>query len=189
MNFVNSRCIDGTYGVYQTDDSIGKAIIQNCYMVLEYLKAETDFDHKEIFVYYIDDLADAMSIEHADIEPSIIDYLKIDNRGNIRRKAEILCTLAKRLEPEERKLTGSEFKSLCEDTTFILNKVARHYQNPGKRIDEKIRQMSDKDIEEWCDRAFNMFLACIAAIPYISVKKDIRELKSDKNMYVGTENG
>ena len=159
-------------------DVIHKALKQNCIMLLDRLNADFELDGNEFYVLYKNDLANAISVEHKDIETSIIDYLKIDTRNDLIRKEEILCTLAKKLEANEKMLLATEFKPLCEDTTFILNKFARHYQNPNDQIEAKINIMNEQEKEAWCDKAFDMFLACMAAIPYIQMKKDIKELKT-----------
>lgn len=164
--------------LYVADKSIRKALMENCYLLLDKLNADTDFDDKEIFVVYKDDVADAVPFEHPDIEPSIVDYLKIDNRGDIEQKRSILRSLATRLEAEERTLLGTEFKSLCEDTTFLLNKFAKHYMDPKDKTAEKIHQMDDDEIEAWCDKTFHMFLACKAAVPYVEMKKEVKGFKA-----------
>ena len=128
---------------------------------------------------YKDDVATAVSVQRQDLKASITDYLKIDNRGDLQRKGEILCTLAKKLEPHEKSLINSEFKQLCSDTTFLLNNIgARHYPDPKNKIKAQFAAMKNEELEQWYDRAFQMFLACMTAFPYLNYEKDIKALRS-----------
>lgn len=56
--------------------------------------------------------------QDVELLPSITEYQKIDSRGDYIHKAEILCSLYKRLEPYESKLKKGGFDKLCSDTTF-----------------------------------------------------------------------
>ena len=128
---------------------------------------------------YKDDVASAVSEQREDLKASITEYLKIDNRNDLGRKGEILCTLAKKLEPHEKDLNNSKFKQLCSDTTFLLNNIgARHSLNPENKIKAQFLTMEDEAVEQWYDRTFQMFLACVAVIPYLEYENDIKALKN-----------
>ena len=101
------------YPIYKATDIFKNAILDNSRLILDKLCAKLETVGNEFFVTYKDDIAEAVLLEHKDLEASITDYLKIDNRGDIVRKGEILCTLAKKLEPYEKRLSNTEFKSLC----------------------------------------------------------------------------
>lgn len=128
---------------------------------------------------YKDDIAIAVSNEFPKMKASITEYQKIDSRGDLTRKTEVLCTLAKRLEPFEKALGDAGFKSLCTDTTFLLNKVARHELKDKDKVDAKFKAMDDKTLEEWCDRTFKHFLGCMAVVPYVEMRHEINVLKKD----------
>ncbi len=104
--FVLSEVKKGTYTIYKVDDTISKAIFNNSLQIMERLGAElkNDDEKGELFIIYRDDVATAVSEQNDEIAPSIVEYLKIDNRHDLKRKGEILCTLAKKLEPYEKKL-------------------------------------------------------------------------------------
>lgn len=88
--------------LYKATDSIGKAVFKNCYYIADKLGAEIKRENDEFFVVYKDDAAIAVGIQRPELEESLTEYQKIDNRGDVVRKAEVLCTLAKKLEPLEK---------------------------------------------------------------------------------------
>lgn len=178
--FVSCEVKKGIYSIYQAGDTISDAIFDNSLRIMERLGADLKNDNEkgELFIIYRDDAATAIAERDHELAPSIVEYLKIDNLHDLKRKGEILCTLAKKLEPQEKKICGTEFKSLCTDTTFLLNNVgARHYQNPGKKIEAQFLRMSEADLEKWYDRTFHLFLACMSILPYLDFKTEITELK------------
>jgi len=157
---------------------IYNTIRDNCFCLLEKLDAEAKALGVELCVVYKNDVAAAVSIQQPDLAPSVVEYLKIDNRDDLSRKGEILCTLAKLLEPHENKLIKKGFKSLCSDTTFLLNKAGiRHSLCQNKKIDSRFLKMDDSERIKWYDRAFKAFLACMAVLPYIDFKDEITDLQ------------
>lgn len=177
--FVDEEVDKGYYNIYKATDSIFNAIVSNSRLILDHLGAEMIDVGKELVIVYKDDVATAVSEQNRDLKASITEYLKIDNRGDIQRKGEVLCTLAKKLEPHEKALNDSDFKQLCSDTTFLLNNIgARHYPDPSNKIKAQFTTMKDEEVEEWYDRTFQMFLACMAVVPYLEVKSEIKALKS-----------
>ena len=169
------------YNVYfSRAETIFNAIADNSHFLLSRLGAEMVSSPGEIWIIYKDDVASCVAEQNEDIKESIIEYLKIDNRGNLQRKGELLCTFAKKLEPHEGKLNSTEFKTLCSNTTELLNKIgARHALNDKDRIEKKVLRMGLVDQEKWYDYTFQMFLACMAVIPYIDIKGEIKLLKSE----------
>ena len=177
--FVDDEVDKGNYNIYKATDSIFNAIVSNSRLILDHLGAEMIDGDKEIYIVYKDDVASAVSEQREDLKASITEYLKIDNRNDLGRKGEILCTLAKKLEPHEKDLNNSKFKQLCSDTTFLLNNIgARHSLNPENKIKAQFLTMEDEAVEQWYDRTFQMFLACVAVIPYLEYENDIKALKN-----------
>lgn len=177
--YVKEKIHSMTYNIYQASDTIYHALIDNSIMVVNHLGAEIITEDREIYIVYKDDVATAISQENKELRTSIIEYLKIDNHADLQRKGEVLCTLAKKLEPHEKALNSTEFKQLCSDTTFLLNNIgARHYQNPDNKIGSRFIAMNEKELESWYDKAFHMFLACMAVVPYLDCKSTIKALKN-----------
>lgn len=176
--YINTVAESEKYMIYKASDSIGKAIFQNCHYVADRLGTDIKKEKNEFFLVYKDDVASAIGNQMPELVESLTEYQKIDNRGNVIRKAEILCTLAKRLEPHEKSLCSTEFKALCDDTTFLLNKAARHSLKESIPIEKIFLDMNKSEIEKWCDKTYKMFLGCMAVLPYIKYKSEIKEIKS-----------
>lgn len=166
---------------YLTDEVYLQAMLDNINMLLDKLGARltTEWgDVPEFFVEYKDDLAAAVAGEYPELEHSISEYRRIDNRGDLDRKAEILCSLFKRLEPLERKFKGTTYEKLCSDTTFLFNRLGiRHYVEPGKRAGQAIAAMGQAELEAWYDKVYTMFLSCMVLAQYLDMKADIDRLK------------
>ena len=169
------------YKVKKTNRLVQKAILENSSEIAGRLHAEIMGDENEFYLVYKDDIATVVSIQNEDISDSIVDYLKIDNRDDLKRKGEVLCTLAKKLEDYEQLLKGSEFSSLCSDTTMLLNKIgARHSCGEKDTIANKFKAMSNRELSQWYDRAFQMFLSCMVVIPYVREKTKIKRIKAEQ---------
>lgn len=155
-------------------------LFQNCRYVLEKLNCEDKLDKEnyEIYVVNKDELSSEVSQQNPDVEISLTDYRRIDNRGDLQRKGEILCTLSKRLEAVESKIKGTEFHSTYNDATFLLNKIgARHWTGKDKLANATFMKMSPEELEKWYDTAFDLVVSCLAAIPYLAVKDKIKDIK------------
>ncbi len=73
------------------------AIIQNINYLVNYLHADLRLDRQkhEVYIVYNDDLSIIVSQTFPKIKISVAEYKKIDTRGDLQRKGEILCTLFK----------------------------------------------------------------------------------------------
>lgn len=175
--YIDSMVDSDQYMIYKATDSIGKAIFQNCQYVADKLGTDIKKDKNEFFLVYKDDMVTEIGNQIPELVDSLTEYQKIDNRRNVVRKAEVLCTLAKRLEPYEKSICRTEFKALCDDTTFLLNKIARHNLKESDSVDKKFLDMNESKFEEWCDRTYKMFIGCMSVLPYIEYKSEIKEMK------------
>lgn len=165
---------------YIADKNALEMLFQNCKYLLEkfHCKCQVDEENNEVYVIFKDDLATIISQKDPDVEPSLTEYNRIDNCGNIRRKGEILCTLSKKLEAVESQIKGTEFYPLYNDTTFLLNKIgARHWTGKDKLANATFMKMSPDELEKWYDTTFNLVVSCLAAVPYLTVKDKIKEIK------------
>ena len=178
VSFLGYNILKTSYNVRQEDVFIGKSIIENCYYLLDKLDAEIKREHSEWFVVYKKDLGVAVSIQRPVLKASIVEYLKIDNRNDLKRKSEVLCSLAKDLEPHEKSLCEKGFKQLCSDTTFLLNKSGiRHELNSNDKQMEHFLAMNEQERIKWYDRTFEMILACIAELPYLKYRGEIEKIR------------
>lgn len=157
-------------------------LFQNCSYILEKLhcEAKLDKENDEIYVIYQDELSAEVSQQDPDVEISLTDYHRIDNRGDLQRKGEILCSLSKRLESVEAQIKGTEFYSIYNDATFLLNKIgARHWTGKDKLANATFMKMSPEELEEWYDTAFDLVVSCLAVVPCLTVRNKIKTIKKE----------
>ena len=165
---------------YIRDENYLKMIDDNLTFLLERLGAHFMIDPKtrEIFIVYNDELSSVVASDFPEIKHSLAEYKKIDNRGDLKRKGEILCTLFKRLEMEEAKLKGTSYKGLCENTTFLFNTIgARHWVEEDKVASKTFMLMSPAELEKWYDKTFDMFLSCMVISRYLAIKGEIEAIR------------
>ena len=165
---------------YLADKNALDMLFEQCRSIETKLHCEDKLDEEnhEIYVVYQDELSAEVSQQNPDVEISLTDYRRIDNRGDLRRKGEILCTLSKQLEAVEAQVKGTEFYSIYNDATFLLNKIgARHWTGKDKLANATFMKMSPEELEEWYDTAFNLVVSCFAVIPYLTVKDKIKTIK------------
>lgn len=165
---------------FENFSSIHDSTVQHCGLLLKKLNAEAKKNDDEIVVLYKNDVATVVSSQQPELAPSITEYLAINNRDDLQRKAEVLCSLAKFLEPKEQLLNDDGFRQLCSDATFLLNKTGiRHALKPNNSIDAQFLAMEAPERIKWYDRAFKTVLACMAVLPYIEFKDEIKNIKRD----------
>ena len=176
LNFVNT--VMASPVLTGQNNLIGNAIRTQCYLVLDRLDAETKLLGSEVYVVYKNDIATVVSNQQPELQKSITDYLAISNRNDLLQKGEILCSLAKALEPKEQLLKDNGFLQLCKDATFLLNKTgARHALDPNDSIEAQFLAMDNSERIKWYDRGFKTVLACMAVLPYLDFKNEINDIK------------
>lgn len=174
--FLTTIKIDPFY--FENFSSIHDSTVQHCTLLMKKMNAEAKKIDNEIVVSYKNDVATVVSSQHPELAPSIEEYLAISNRDDLQRKEEVLCSLAKALEPQEQRLSKNGFQQLCSDATFLLNKTGiRHALKPNDKIDSKFLEMDDSERIKWYDRAFTTVLACMAVLPYLDFRDEINDIK------------
>ena len=179
--FVEKMILENPFEIYHNNELIKKAIEENCDLLLGKFHAEIKTEPSELYIVYKNSIASVAAVRHPHpkVEESIIDYLKIDNRDNLKRKSEILCSLAKDLEAHKESLSTSG--QLYSDTTFLLNKSGiRHDLNPNDKQKAHFLAMNEQERIKWYDRTFEMILACMAELPYLKYKDEIQEIRRIK---------
>lgn len=167
-------------GFYLDDKNHINVVMGDTERLLKYLGCRLSYDENndEYFVVYSDEILDVVSMQQQDIEHSLSEYLRIDNHGDLKRKGEILCSLFKKLESVEKKFKGTEFSHLISDATFLFNKTGiRHWVEKDKIAVATFEQMTESEKEIWYDRTYYIFLSCMAALPYLEIKADIKSIK------------
>lgn len=159
-------------------NSIQESILRHCKLLLKKLNAEVMEIEDEYVVLYKNDVATVVSTQQPELASSIEEYLAINNRDDLQRKMEVLCSLAKALEQNKHLLNKNEFQQLYSDATFLLNKTGiRHAPSPKDPIEAQFLTMEDSERVKWYDRAFKTVLACMAVLPYLEFKNEIKEFK------------
>ena len=180
INMRATMTIGRCSAAYISDENHLTVVVQNMSHLLNQLGAHflTDKKTHEVCIAYKDDLSAVVGNNCPEIEHSIVEYKKIDNRGDLRRKGEILCTLFKRLEADETKFKGTTYKNLCDDTTFLFNKIgARHWVEKDKIASKTFMKMTPEELEMWYDKTYDLFLSCMVVSRYLDSKKAIDSIK------------
>ena len=171
-NLCNRTCltINRCKVAYIADKNYLSMLIEIITKFVKHLGAEISLepDGSEVFVTYKNELGVVVADDHPDIKDSIVEYKKIDNRGDLTRKGEILCTLFKKLESVEGKLKRTGYRNLCDDATFLFNKTGiRHWVETDRIASETFLKMKPEELEIWYDRTFDMFLSCMVISKYL----------------------
>ena len=174
------RCTGRPGTAYISNQNVLSAAISNIDMLANKLHASFIYDeiNKEYFVVYTDAVAALVAVENPDINDSIIEYKKIDNRGDLTRKAEVLCTLYKTLESYSDLFKGTTYNNLYSDTKKLFNvSGVRHNVDKDAIACATFNKMNPEELEEWYDKIFNMFLSCMVIKTYLEDKPDIDAIK------------
>lgn len=163
-----------------SDDTLPTMIRENIEMLVSKLNCTIKYDKKnqEFFVVYNNVMAEVVAKHQGDIAGSVFDYIQIDNRGDLKRKAEILCTLYKRLEACAEQYKGTSYKNIFDDTKLLFNKSGvRHNVDKDSIACATFLQMDNDELEKWYDRIFDMFLSCMEISRYLEIKSDVDNIK------------
>jgi len=111
----------------------------------------------------------------------LIEYNHFALKGNLESKKKLLFSIAAHIEPilKSRVLQNNGFKSLESDAGFVFNNFhIRHNNKVGAKAQDYIVSIGDDELEEWYDKAYELALSVIIINDYISVGKEITQLKS-----------
>ncbi len=115
--------------------------------------------------------------DNYDLGESIYSFNYRENKGNINKKADILCRLYKYIEGIAAQAKQYGYSNLLEDIKELMNKLdIRHIATLKQAT--VIEDMDKTEYEEWIDELFKMALSLIVLTDYTAKKKDIKELKS-----------
>ncbi len=82
------------------------------------------------------------------------------------------------MEAEKQKFQGTTYENLYKDTTFLFNKIgARHWVEEDRIASNTFMKMNKDELEHWHDNTYDMFLSCMVISRYLSLKKEIDEIK------------
>lgn len=165
---------------YRSKSEYEQYVHENINNLLEQLNLKKHFADEKIHIIEKDILVSESSEILQDtynLGESVYAYNYQEMSGDLHGKADILCRLYKYFETIEKKASGYGLNSLTEDISSLSNKLdVRHA--PTKKQEIVLGSMTQKDIEEWYDELFRLYLSLIILVDYKDRRKDIKELKS-----------
>lgn len=111
----------------------------------------------------------------------IIEYNHFAIKGHLAEKKKLLTSVAAYIEPilRSKALSGAGYKQLESDAGFIFNNFhIRHNNKEGAKAQDYIVSVRNKELEEWYDKAYEIALSVIIISDYISIGKDIADIKT-----------
>ena len=110
---------------------------------------------------------------------SVIEYNHFLLKNNIKRKKQILLSLAAEFETLRSDMKNSN-KQLCSDIGYLLNKMnIRHNNIDGENAIEHVKNMNADELEEWYDEIYQMLLLAILEHENIERSKRVKRLKEN----------
>lgn len=114
----------------------------------------------------------------------IIEYNHFALKGHLAEKKKLLVSIAAHIEPilKSKALQNAGYKKLESDTGFVLNNFhIRHNNKEGAKAQDYIKTLSDNELEEWYDHAYELMLSVIIINDYLAVGKELADLKTKYN--------
>lgn len=110
----------------------------------------------------------------------LIEYNHFTIKGHLAEKKAILVSIAGYIEPilNSKTLSSAGYKQLESDAGFVFNNFhIRHNNKEGSKANDYIATISNADLEEWYDKAYELALSVIIINDYLSIGKDIADIK------------
>lgn len=110
----------------------------------------------------------------------LIEYNHFAIKGHLAEKKAILTSIAGYIEPilNNKVLSSAGYKQLESDAGFVFNNFhIRHNNKAGAKANDYIASINNKDLEEWYDKAYELALSVIIINDYLSIGKDIADIK------------
>lgn len=120
-------------------------------------------------------------VEEKTIAFDIIEYNHFALKGHLDEKRKILVSIAAYVEPilKSRSLSKAGYKQLESDAGFIFNNFhIRHNNKSGPKAQDYIINLSDNELEEWYDKAYEIALSVIIINDCLTIGAELSELKT-----------
>ncbi len=111
---------------------------------------------------------------YPDISEEVIEYNRFSLSGNLKRKRELLSTLANKFEAIRGNLIANCQNDLTKDIGTILNGLNIRHNNQNNDF---VKSLSNEEIENWYDRAYDTILLALMQNKYIEYKSEIKDLR------------
>ena len=165
---------------YEFEKAI-KILLENISDLLEDMnyKIEKDYNNRYVIVEK-DKLTIAVAENKPELASTVIEYRRFAMKGDIEGKKQILKNLSDTIEPLRKKLRGTTYNNIVEDTFFLLNNLnIRHNNKEGEKMQPYLNKITEKKLEKWYDETYDMILCIIIIEKYIDKKDNIKQLKAN----------
>ena len=122
----------------------------------------------------------AQLVTNATVAFDLIEYNHFAIKGHLAEKKAILVSIAGYIEPilNSKALSSAGYRQLESDAGFVFNNFhIRHNNKEGSKANDYIATISNKDLEEWYDKAYELALSVIIINDYLSIGKEIDVIK------------
>ncbi len=112
---------------------------------------------------------------------NLIEYNHFALKGDLESKKKLLFSIAAYIEPilKSKVLQQNGYKQLESDAGFLFNNFhIRHNNKVGVKAQDYIVAAKDTELEEWYDKAYEVALSVIIINDYLSIGKDIADIKT-----------
>lgn len=132
---------------------------------------ENDFVATEAIEFIKDDISLACEI---------MEYNRKLNKGNIKRKKQILIQLAAYTEPWNNEFKNTPYDQLYNDSRFLANEIDIRHNNKETSRYIFTDGWTNVDYENWYDKAYHTLLMVIIARNQKGISVDVDALKQNK---------
>lgn len=111
----------------------------------------------------------------------LIEYNHFALKGDLAGKRKLLVSIAAYIEPilRDHTLKNHGYPKLESDAGFLFNNFhIRHNNKVGNTAKEYITSISDNELEEWYDKAYEVALSVIIINDYLSINQEISDVKT-----------
>lgn len=111
----------------------------------------------------------------------LIEYNHFGLKGDLEGKKKLLVSIASYIEPilRDHTLQKKGYKQLESDAGFLFNNFhIRHNNRVGNTAKEYITSISNNELEEWYDKAYEVALSVIIINDYLSINQEISDVKT-----------
>lgn len=145
-------------------------------------KLNYKLEEKDGYCYIVekDAATTAISEIYEDIADEVIEYRRYNLKGDIKRKSQILNSLANKFEAIRPDLKANNFTEIEDKTGCMLNNLdIRHNNTTGKHENDIVKNMSDEELEQWYDRTYDLLLMCFMFHHYLDFRDEIKDLNKN----------
>lgn len=161
-----------------------KVIVENIDYILERTNHEVIEDPSGHYIVVEKNKSAALAaglVGDETVAFELIEYNHFALKGDLEGKRKLLVSIASYIEPILRNhtLQNNGYKQLESDAGFLFNNFhIRHNNKAGNTAKAYITSISDNELEEWYDKAYEVALSVIIINDYLSINQEISEIKT-----------